>query len=370
MSAGTAAIGTVSAPLAGRRRLGRTTILLLGVILVGLVLAGIGIGTVEVSPGQALAIIGSKLGLSLPWAYETQQENVLLAIRLPRVLLGILVGASLAVSGGAMQGLFRNPLADPGLIGISSGSALAAVAAIVLGSALFGPTNSLLGYYGLSFAAFIGGVFTTYLVYRIATVNGKVSVATMLLAGIAVNALAGAGIGVFTYLATDAQLRNITFWGLGSLGGATWETVGAIVPFVLLALIGIPRMARDLNSLLLGEAEAGHLGTNVDRVKVVVITLTALCIGASVAVAGAIGFVGLVVPHLLRLIVGPDHRVLLPASALLGASLLVGADLVSRTIVSPAELPIGIVTASVGAPFFLWLLLKNRGGASAWGGGI
>lgn len=360
----------VRAPVDGRRRSGRTLFLLLALTTLALTLLSAGTGAIDLSPGQALAVLGDRVGLSLPWTYASQQADVLLNIRLPRILLGLLVGAALAVSGGAMQGMFRNPLADPGLIGISSGAALAVVIAIVAGSGILAVLEGIVGQYALSLAAFLGGGFATLLVYRISSINGRVSVATMLLAGIAVNALAGAGTGIFIYAANDAQIRTITFWGLGSLGGASWEMIAVIGPCVLIALAGLLRTSRNLNALLLGEAEAGHLGTNVDRTKIAIVGLTALCVGASVAAAGAIGFVGLVVPHLLRLVIGPDHRLLLPASALLGGSLLVGADLIARTIVAPTELPIGIVTATVGAPFFLWLLLKNRGGLTAWKGGL
>jgi iron complex transport system permease protein len=200
----------------------------------------------------------------------------------------------------------------------------------------------------------------TLVVYRLATVEGRTMVITMLLAGISINAIIGSGTGLLTFLATDAQLRSITFWSLGSLGAATWRSLAAAAPLVVLSLVLIPRLARPLNAFLLGESEAGHLGVNVEGTKRTIIVLTALGVGASVSAAGVIGFVGLVVPHLLRLVIGPDHRNLLPCSALLGASLLLAADLVSRTLVAPAELPIGIVTAMLGAPFFLWLLLRNR----------
>jgi iron complex transport system permease protein len=198
------------------------------------------------------------------------------------------------------------------------------------------------------------------LVYRLATIAGQTIVATLLLAGIAINALAQAFSGFLTFYATDTQIRSLTFWKLGSLGGATWTSVLVAAPFVLLPLLLFPRLARPLNALLLGESEAGHLGFDVERVKRLVVVMVALVVGVGVALTGLIGFVGLVVPHLLRLMIGPDHRALLPGSALLGASLLVGADLVARTVVAPAELPIGILTAITGAPFFLWLLLRDR----------
>jgi iron complex transport system permease protein len=333
---------------------------ILAVLLVGLILASTGIGAVRIDPAQVVSILLKQVGIILPIPFEIQQESVLIAIRLPRVLLGTLIGAALAVSGAAMQGLFRNPLADHGLVGISSGAGLAAVIVIVLGTTMGGALLEQVGAVAIPLAAFGGGLMTTFLVYRLANQGGRTAVATMLLAGISINAVAGAGTGLMTFLATDAQLRSITFWSLGSLGGATWRTVGAAALFITPAILLIPRFARPLNAFLLGESEAGHLGVNIERTKRLLIILTALAVGAGVAVAGVIGFVGLVVPHLLRLTIGSDHRALLPCAALLGASLLLCADLIARTLVAPAELPIGIVTAIVGAPFFLWLLLRDR----------
>lgn len=293
---------------------------------------------------------------------QTARDRIILYdIRLPRVILGILIGAALAVSGAVMQGLFRNPLADPGLVGVSSGAGLGAITVIVLGTTALAPMVAVLGIYALPLAAFVGGLGTTLLLYRVATRRGQTSVATMLLAGIALGAMASAFAGMLVYLADDRQLRDLTFWSLGSLAGATWAKIAAAGPIILMALVATPFMARALNALALGEATAHHLGIPVQRFKNVAIVIVAGATGASVAVSGGIGFVGIVVPHLLRLLIGPDHRYLLPASALLGACLLLLADAVSRTIVAPAELPIGIVTAAVGAPFFLWILLRRRG---------
>ncbi len=343
-----------------RRRTRVLTLLALTALVLVASVVAVAMGAVRATPGQVLAILVQPLGWDLPWAFERQQELVIRAIRLPRVALGLLVGAGLAVSGAAMQGLFRNPLADPGLIGVSSGAALSAVVFIVLGASVLAPVAAVLGPFTIAVAAFLGGTGTTLLVYRLATRNGRTSVATMLLAGIAINALAGAGTGLMIFLADDQQLRDVTFWTLGSLGGATWTVVGAVLPFLLIALIATPYLARALNAMLLGEAEARHLGVNTQRVKRLVIVLAAMAVGAAVAVSGVIGFIGLVVPHLLRLAAGPDHRLLLPGSALLGGALLVLADLLARTVVAPAELPLGILTALVGGPFFLWLLLQRR----------
>lgn len=286
---------------------------------------------------------------------------VLFDIRLPRLFMGILVGAALAVSGAVMQGLFRNPLADPGLIGVSAGAGLGAVSAIVLGTLMPFALFDLLGGYLVPLAAFFGGWASTVLLYRVATRGGVTSVATMLLAGIALAALAGAVSGLLIYAADDRQLRDLTFWGLGSLAGASWTKVIVAGPLIALAVLGACALARGLNGLALGEATAAHIGIPVQRMKNRAILTVAAATGAAVAVSGGIGFIGIVVPHLLRIATGPDHRALLINSALLGASLLLLADVISRVIIAPAEMPIGIVTAVLGAPVFLWILLRNRG---------
>ena len=285
---------------------------------------------------------------------------VVMQIRLPRLALGILVGSALAVSGAVMQGLFRNPLADPGLVGVSAGAGLGAILAIVLGSALPPAVSALAGYGLAPPFAFLGGWISTMALYAIATRAGRTSVATMLLAGIALGALTGALSGILVYLADDRQLRDLTFWGMGSLAGATWAKVCLVAPIIVLALSLTPRLARGLNALALGEPVAMHMGFPVQRMKNLAIFSVAAATGAAVAASGGIGFVGIVVPHLLRLASGPDHVRLLPNTALLGAALLVLADMIARSIVAPAELPIGIITAIVGGPFFLWILLKRR----------
>ncbi|QKV20372.1 FecCD family ABC transporter permease [Oricola thermophila] len=286
---------------------------------------------------------------------------VVFDIRMPRAVLGVLIGAALAVSGAIMQGVFRNPLADPGIVGVSAGAGLGAVAFIVLQGSILAPVAAFFGIYAIPFSAFLGGLASTLVLYRISTRHGHTSVATMLLAGIALGALSGAFTGLLVFWANDQQLRDLTFWGLGSLAGATWSKNFMVAPLILPVLFALPLMARGLNALALGEASARHLGTDVQRFKNAAIVCVASATGASVAVSGGIGFVGIVVPHLLRLAIGPDHRYLLPASALLGATLLLFADTIARQIVAPAELPIGIVTAAAGAPFFLWILLRKRG---------
>ncbi|KJK15911.1 iron complex transport system permease protein [Pseudomonas sp. UC 17F4] len=303
---------------------------------------------------------GARL-IGLPVAGDglEQAELILGQIRLPRTLLGLAVGAVLALSGVAMQGLFRNPLADPGLVGVSAGAALGAAVAIVGGSWMGGIPEAF-GPYLLSLCAFLGGLGVTALVYRLGRRDGQTNVATMLLAGIALTALAGAAVGLFTYLADDATLRTLTFWNLGSLNGASYQRLWPLVLVTVGVSLWLPRRAQALNALLLGESEARHLGIEVEKLKRELVFCTALGVGAAVAAAGLIGFIGLVVPHLVRLLAGPDHRVLLPASLLAGASLLLFADLIARLALAPAELPIGIVTAFIGAPFFLYLLLRGR----------
>jgi iron complex transport system permease protein len=305
--------------------------------------------------GRALQayVSGSRQGDAI------MEQLVLLDIRLPRTLLGAFVGAALAVSGAMMQGLFRNPLADPGIIGVSSGAALAAIATIALGNSLAAPLIQSFGTYALPFAAFLGGFITTALLVLIAGRHGQLMVGTLLLAGIAIGALSGALTGLIAYASDDRELRDLTLWSLGSLSGASWPKVIAILPFMVAIAVVLPRVIRALNGFLLGEAEAFHLGIDVERTKWLIIFTTALSVGAAVAVAGIVGFVGIVVPHFVRLIAGPDHRFVLPCSALLGASLLLLADVIARMAVRPAELPLGVVMAAIGAPVFLHLVLRR-----------
>ncbi|MGI4862895.1 MAG: FecCD family ABC transporter permease [Janthinobacterium lividum] len=354
-------------PAAPPTREGRARVLLaaLAVLLVLAVLVGAGAGALHVPVAAVLGVLLHKLGLSVNLPFEPQQEAVVWAIRLPRVLLAVLVGAALGLAGAAMQGLFRNPLADPSLLGISAGASLAAVAVIVLEEKVFKLVNAMPGAAGASayvlpVAAFVGACVATLFVYRVSRSGGRVLVSTMLLVGIATNGLAGAITGLFTYAANDAQLRSITFWGLGSLGGASWPTIATLLPFLVLPLVFLPRLGKALNLLALGEEQATHLGLPVARIKWQVIGLTTLAVGASVAIVGTIGFLGFLVPHVLRLLGGPDHRFILPASALGGALVLLLADTLARTAVAPAELPIGILTALLGAPVFLWIVMREQ----------
>jgi len=337
----------------------RTLFIALGILCVLSIWLSLALGPVSLPLMDTVRAGLRLIGLPVSGEGLEQAELILGQIRLPRTLLGLAVGAVLALAGVAMQGLFRNPLADPGLVGVSSGAALGAAVAIV-GSAWMGGVPEAFAPYVLSLFAFLGGLGVTALVYRLGRRDGQTSVATMLLAGIALTALASSAVGLFTYLADDATLRTLTFWNLGSLNGASYQRLWPLVLVALAVALWLPRRAEALNALLLGESEARHLGFEVEKLKRELVFCTALGVGAAVAAAGLIGFIGLVVPHLMRLLAGPDHRVLLPASLLAGASLLLFADLVARLALAPAELPIGIVTAFIGAPFFLYLLLRGR----------
>lgn len=333
----------------------RPLILLVAALaLLATALAALAVGAVAVPLPKVLAALAGRLGTE-----DAMTETIIVNVRLPRVLLALLAGAGLAVAGVLMQALFRNPLAEPAIIGVSAGAALGAVAVIVLGATVFAGLSRALGAWTLPLAAFAGALATTAIVFTLARREGVLDATTMLLVGIAINALAGAAIGLLIFLATDEQLRNLTFWNLGSLGAANWAALAGAAPFALLALVVAPWLAGSLNALLIGESEALHLGVPVETVKRLTIVLAALATGAIVAVSGIVGFVGLVAPHLARLLVGPDHRVLLPLAAMLGAILLTLADLAARTAVRPAELPLGVLTALVGAPFFLYLLRRG-----------
>jgi iron complex transport system permease protein len=333
---------------------------MLFVLLIVASVLSICMGAVKINAMELGSIIAYRLGLSQEMNFSVQQDAVFFTLRLPRVILGILVGATLAIAGATMQGLFRNPLAEPGLIGISSGASLFAVMMIVLEARFFSFMTATLGYYALAIAAFIGACITTFIVYRIAVRKGKADITTLILAGIAINALAGSFTGLLVSSASDEQLRNITFWNMGSLGGASWKTISVIIPFVIIPLIALPFFSKALNALSLGESQAGHMGINVSLVKKVTIVLATLGVGASVAVSGIIGFIGLVIPHILRMAFSADNRLVVPGSALLGATVLVLSDLISRTLVAPAELPIGIVTAIIGSPIFIYIILVER----------
>ncbi|MAS42019.1 MAG: hypothetical protein CML46_03185 [Rhodobacteraceae bacterium] len=304
------------------------------------------------------------LSLARIWAVAQGQgdaaaEAILMRIRLPRLGLGIAAGAALALSGAALQGILRNPLADPGLIGVTGGAAAAAVSMIVLGGGVMAALPGFLVPWALPLAAFAGAAAVTAFVFAAARRGGATSVATLILAGVAVNAIAFAVIGALSFVSDDQQLRELTFWNLGGLGGAAPGPIGVAAAAAAAAGLGLMRLARGLDLMQLGERAAFHAGLDVERAKFAAAAWSALAVGAVTAAAGPIGFVGLVGPHLARLLVGPGHARLLPASALCGVALVLAADLAVRTAVPPAEPPIGLATSLIGGPFFLWLLLRR-----------
>lgn len=311
-------------------------------------------------PAQQVGMVLGERLLGLEAGLPQTLTYLVWDIRLPRILLSVFVGGGLAIAGAAVQGLFRNPLADPALIGVTSGAMVFAVAGILFSASVLGVLGSWLGYATVTVMAFTGSLLTTFLVYWLASSKGYTSVVTMLLAGVAITALGGALTGLMTYFSDEDELRDITFWTLGSLGGANWQMLALLVPLVLLPAFLLWRQSSQLDLLLLGEREAAYTGVNTQRTKWIVIGCAALIVGACVAMSGVIAFVALVVPHLVRLIQGPRHRNLLLGSALLGGLLMVWADTAARTLIAPAELPIGILTALLGAPFFIWLLLKTK----------
>lgn len=339
---------------AARARGTLTLAIAVGVLTV-ITLASIGGGAITIEPTRILQILLAGLD-----GGQDAHALVVWNVRLPRVVLSLTTGAGLACAGMLMQALFRNPLADPTLIGVSAGAALGAVAVIVLGATWLHGASRALGVWTLPLAAFAGALGTSLLVFTLARCEGAVDATTMLLCGIAVNALSGACIGLLTYMATDTQLRNLTFWSLGSLAAANWSAVAISTPLTAILMLLSFRWGTALNALLLGEAEALHLGIRVEWLKRGIVAVTAAMAGIAVAFSGVIGFIGLVAPHLARLIVGPDHRRAMPLAVVLGAALLTLGDLVARTLVRPAELPLGILTALLGAPFFLWLLRSRR----------
>lgn len=312
-------------------------------------------GAVSISWLDAVAIMASPFSPE-PFGMEISPvyRDILLQIRMPRVLLAAAVGSSLAVAGAVFQGLFRNPMADPYVIGVSSGAAVGAVFAMLAGIRI-----ALVGLGAVPLFAFAGGILSILLVYTMARVGRTVPVMTLLLAGIAVSAFLSALVSLLTYYSGE-KLHLVVFWLMGGLGGATWNKVRLMIPYALAGYICVSFFARELNVLLLGEETARHLGVETEKVKKILLMGASLLVAAAVSTSGIIGFVGLIVPHFIRLIAGPDHRFLLPASALLGASLLIGADALARTVVTPAELPLGIITALVGAPLFIYLLKKRK----------
>lgn len=291
---------------------------------------------------------------------SASEKYVLWDVRMARIIMAILIGSILAVSGTVMQGMFKNPLATPDLIGITAGATLMAAITIVLGSYFREYLPEFLQLSLLSIAAFIGALVTTFAVYRISTTQGKTNVVIMLLSGVAISALGFAIVGFLIYLSKDEQLRDLTFWNLGSLGGATWTKNGILLAVLVLSYIALINKGKALNAMMLGEKDAEHLGIPVERIKKQIVVLTALMVGACVAFSGTIGFVGLIVPYILRLIFKSNYQLVLPLSAVMGSILLLVADTFSRTIVAPSEIPIGVITAFLGAPVFIAILIRFK----------
>jgi len=332
----------------------------LGVVVVAAAVVALGSGAVRIAPSEVVAILLRHAGLGDGGDVGATEDAVLWSIRLPRVLLAIGVGAGLAVAGAALQGIFRNPLADPQLIGISSGAAAGSALGVLALESVIGGVAGTIG-------AFCGGLVAGLAVYGLARHRGRTEVVTLVLAGIAVAAVGGALAGFLSVIADDPRLGSPLFYSLGDLGVATWRLVGLTLPFVAVGVLVLPRYARRLDLILLGEREAAHLGVDVERLRMEVLILVTITVGATVAAAGVIGFVGLLVPHGVRLVVGPGHRTVLVASALGGAVLVLAADTVARTVALPLEVPVGLLTALAGGPLFVWLLRRTRREHGGWG---
>ncbi|MFV0264021.1 MAG: FecCD family ABC transporter permease [Kluyvera sp.] len=306
-----------------------------------------------------LVLVGASQGalkITLASLLDEQYRDIWLNIRLPRVLLAVLVGGALATAGVIMQGLFRNPMADPGLLGVSSGSALMVGVAIIFPISL--PAVVML-YEQMIFAV-AGSLVVCAVIFLISLRHIHGGMMQLLLAGIAINALCGAAIGVLSYVGDEQQLRQLTLWMMGSLGQAQWPTLLVAASFALPAMVATGWLATTLNLLQLGDEEAHYLGVNVKRQRQLLLLLSSLLVGAAVSVSGVIGFIGLVIPHLIRMTIGADHRWLIPCSTLAGACLLLVADTLARTLVQPAEMPVGLLTSLIGGPYFLWLILRTR----------
>lgn len=326
----------------------------LALLLVAVVTA-VGTGPIGISAGDVFRVVIHQT-FGVGDAPAPLEKTVVMDLRLPRVLFGVLAGAALAVSGAALQGLFHNPLADPGIIGVSGGASTGAVAAIVLLPPI---TSAVYGWF-VPVAAFAGGLFATTLIYLLARPGSGTGTSRLLLVGVAVGSGFSAVTGFLTFVADDDELQSVVFWQMGSLGSITWTKLLVVTPAVLAGIVVLLRMHRALDLLALGERDARHLGLDGTRARAVIIAVTALLTGAAVSFAGTIGFIGLVVPHIVRMAFGPSHRGLLPMSAVVGALLIVIADTAARTVAPPAEVPIGLFTAALGAPFFLWLVLRSK----------
>lgn len=351
-----------AAPALPHRSALRTSVLLTVLVaaLVSGVLVSVGVGQLQLSPAEVLHVLFRPLGLTVGIdPTHPNAENAVWTIRLPRVVMALVVGTALAVAGVLMQAVFGNPLAEPGVVGVSSGAALGASAAIVFGL-------GFAGEWTIAMLAFGGGLVATLVVYLFSRTGGRTEVVTLILTGVAVNAFCGAGLAFLSFLGDTQAREQIVFWQLGSLNGSRWVQAAVVVPIVLVGVLVSTTLTRSLDLLALGEKQARHLGVNVEALRVGAIVLVALLVGAAVAFAGIIAFVGLVVPHLVRMIIGPAHGPLLVASALGGALLLTVADLVARTAIPYADLPLGMLTALVGGPFFFFLLARTRRRSGGW----
>jgi iron complex transport system permease protein len=354
--------GEVVTRTPSRHRGLRFTLVIIGLLaaLVVTCIVSITSGQYSLSPTDLIGVLMRGIGIDTDWApTEATDYGVIYNLRLPRLVLGLLVGAALAVSGVLMQAIFGNPLADAGVVGVSSGAALGAAASITLGLASFGMWTT-------PAFAFLGGLIAVLAVYFISRSGGRTEVVTLLLTGIAINAIAGAGMAFLTFLGTTSTREQIVFWQLGSLNGALWSNVALVAPLVAIGVVVALIVSPQLDLFALGERTARHLGVNVELLRMVVIVTVAILVCAAVAFAGIIGFAGLVVPHLMRMLIGPAHLPLMIASALGGALLIAVADLVARTAVPLADLPIGMITSLVGGPFFLWLLVRTRRRSGGW----
>ena len=351
----------VPTPAHHRRSRFVASVAVLSISLVAVCVVSLGLGQYSLTASEVIGVLLQAVGIQTDWAPTAPTAaGVILEIRLPRIVLGILIGAALAVSGVLMQAIFGNPLADAAVVGISSGAALGAALSLTF-------SLTMLGMWTTPAFAFVGGLVAVFSVYFISRSNGRTEVVPLLLTGIAINAIGGAGLAFLTFLGTSSTREQIVFWQLGSLNGALWSNIGLIAPLVAIGIVVALFVARSLDLFALGERTARHLGVRVELLRVVVIVTVALLVCAAVAFAGIIGFVGLVIPHLIRMLIGPAHLPLMIASALGGALLIALADLVARTAVPLADMPIGMITSLVGGPFFLWLLVRTRRRAGGWG---
>lgn len=332
----------------------------LSVVLVFTVLFSLSIGAVSIPVKDVVVTLLHKIGLFTTVEVDSMHDIVLSSIRFPRVFMTMMIGAALGISGAALQGLFRNPLVESSLIGVSGGAASGVVLLIVFGGSFILAKDGLIYNSLLPITAFAGGVLATFLVLRLSSQSGKTNIAVLVLVGVAINALAGSIIGLSIFYADENQLRTFTFWTLGDLGGATAEKLLIAAPLLAGSIVVLLFHSNTLNAVALGEAEAYHMGVDVERTKRKIVFFSALAVGVSVSLSGIIGFIGLVIPHLIRVLFNSDNRLVLPASVIGGAWLLIVADVIARTIVAPAELPIGVMTGLIGAPFFIALLMKAK----------